>query len=66
MEVLLLLEVHLRVLGWYIALFLKIIWSDLSNVQIDQVCIVAIDLHQLVLVVTINVNVITHIDMLMR
>ena len=56
----------LVVLGWDVALLLQILRADLRNVHIDHVGVVPVDLHHLVRVLAVNVNVVVGADMLVR
>lgn len=56
---------RLVVLGGDIALLLKVLWSDLCDVHINQIGVVSVDLHHLVRILSINVNVVAWADMLM-
>ena len=64
MEVSVLHWSNLRVLCWNVALLLQILWSDLGDVQVNQVGIVSVDLHKLVLIFTINVDVVLNLNVL--
>ena len=53
-------------LGRDIALFVKVLRSDLSDVHVNHVSIVAVDLHHLISVASINVDVVRRADVFMR
>lgn len=56
----------LIVFSWDVALFNEVLRSDLSNVHVNQVSVMTVDFHHLILVVTIHVNIVIWRDMLMR
>lgn len=41
---------------WNIALLVKVFWPNLGDVHVNQVGIMTVDLQQLFLVVTVNIN----------
>ena len=57
---------HLVKLGWDVALLVEVFRSHLCDVHIDHVSVVAIDLHHLLLVVAIHVDVMVGAHMLVR
>ena len=56
----------LVVLCWDVALLLQILRADLRDMHIDQVSVVSIDLHHLIGVLAVNVDVVVGADMLVR
>ena len=44
--------------SWDVALFNEVLRSDLSNVHVNQVGVMTIDFHHLILVVAIHVNIV--------
>ena len=55
---------RLVVLCWDVALLLQILRADLRDMHIDQVSVVSIDLHHLIGVLAVNVDVVVGADML--
>jgi hypothetical protein len=51
---------------WDVALGIKVVRSDLSNVHINQVGVMSIDVHHLFLVVTVNIDWVLHIEDFVR
>ena len=49
-----------------VALLIQIIWSYLREVEINHVGVVTIDVHQLILVLTININRMLNVEMFVR
>ena len=57
---------NLVVLSRDVALLVEVLGADLGDVHIDHVSVVTIDLHHLVLIITIDVDVVTRAGVLMR
>jgi hypothetical protein len=51
---------------WDVALGIKVVRSDLSNVHINQVGVMSVDVHHLFLVVTVNIDWVLHIEDFVR
>ena len=60
-----LLMSNLVQMAWDVALLIKVLGSDLSDVHIDHVGIVTVNLHHLVLVIAINIDVVVRRNVLM-
>jgi hypothetical protein len=48
--------ITLVVPGWNVALLVEVFWPDLSDMHVNQEGVMTIDLHQLLLVVAVNIN----------
>ena len=65
MVVNLLLMSNLVKLAWDVALLLKVFRSDLSDMHVNHVGIVTVNLHHLVLVIAIDIDIVARRDVLM-
>ena len=57
---------HLIVLGRNIALLVKVLWTHLCDVHVNHVGVVAVDLHHLIRVLTIDIDVVVGANVLVR
>jgi len=55
----------LIVLCGYVALFLEIFWANLCNMHVNHVGVMTINLHHLLFVVAVHIDVVTGADVLM-
>jgi hypothetical protein len=55
----------LIVLCGNVAFLLKVFWTNLCNMHVNHVCVVAVNFHQLFLVVAVHIDVVTWADVLM-
>lgn len=56
----------LVILGRNVALLFQVLWTNLRNMHVNHVGIVSVDLHHLVRVLAIHINVVVWTDMLVR
>ena len=60
-----LLMSNLVQVAWDVALLIKVLGTDLSNVHVNHVSIVTVNLHHLVLVIAIDIDVVARRNVLM-
>jgi len=55
----------LIILSGYVAFFLEVFWANLRNMHINHVGVMTINLHQLLLIIAVHIDIVTGADVLM-